>query len=257
LSGVEFLKMIGGAIVAVATVWISYQTYLLNDKSQEASDRLKAIEFALSEEKFDFERIRDVYDRTDKFLSGDQSNVRQGKALVVLISSLPESGLRKDLLSLMIIEATADAVAATAADALVPSTLSTSNGSAKDDKSPGFFGDHKINLNPDGYTVRVEKPFGYRDKNGLEWTVPADYVSDGASIPRQFWPFIGAPLSGSYTRAAIIHDYFTEQRTRPSADVHRMFYEAMIADGVSATTAQLLYTATRNFGPQWTVLQQP
>ena len=32
-----------------------------------------------------------------------------------------------------------------------------------------------------------------------------------------------------------------------------MFYEAMVADGVSVELAQKMYTAVRLFGPHWTV----
>ena len=68
-------------------------------------------------------------------------------------------------------------------------------------------------------------------KNGREWELQGDYlvsflgarvayvvikkgfVYDGASIPRFAWRLIGAPMTGKYTRAALVHDwlYVTKQ----------------------------------------------
>jgi len=36
--------------------------------------------------------------------------------------------------------------------------------------------------------------------------VPYMFLSDGASIPRFIWPFVGSPWSGDYVQAAVLHD---------------------------------------------------
>lgn len=58
---------------------------------------------------------------------------------------------------------------------------------------------------------RVTKEFRYyiRCQDGGEWVyVPAGYLTDGASVPRLFWPFI--PPWGAYGQAAVVHDIICE-----------------------------------------------
>ena len=62
-------QIIVGVIVSVATILISWQTYRLGRNTEENNAHLKAIEQQLAENRFGFERFRDVYDRTEKYLS--------------------------------------------------------------------------------------------------------------------------------------------------------------------------------------------
>ncbi|MEO1610602.1 MAG: DUF1353 domain-containing protein, partial [Pseudomonadota bacterium] len=80
---------------------------------------------------------------------------------------------------------------------------------------------------------------------------PSGLVSDGASIPSFFWSMIGAPFSGPYRLAAIIHDRYCETRERPWRQVHEAFYTASRAAGVPEAQAQLMYFAVYRFGPRW------
>ncbi|MGA7749648.1 MAG: hypothetical protein WCA63_05825 [Gallionella sp.] len=48
-----------------------------------------------------------------------------------------------------------------------------------------------------------------------------------------------------------------EKKIKTSKDAHRMFYEAMLADGTSEARALLFYTAVRLFGPQWEAVTGP
>ncbi len=100
-------------------------------------------------------------------------------------------------------------------------------------------------------SIQLLEPFGYKDRNGVEWLVPAGYVSDGASIPWELWSFIGGPFDGPYRDAAIIHDYFCEKRDRTWQDVHAMFLEAALKRGVPETTAQTMYAGVLYGGPRW------
>ncbi len=102
-----------------------------------------------------------------------------------------------------------------------------------------------------GENIRLERDFGYRDSGGRWWPVPRRVVSDGASIPRIFWTPAGGPLDGPYRDAAIVHDYYCQTMSRNWSDVHRMFYEGMLARGVSLTQAKLKYYAVYRFGPRW------
>ena len=99
--------------------------------------------------------------------------------------------------------------------------------------------------------MKLIEPVLFTDSKGVGWLAPTGSIIDGASIPRFFWRLIGAPLSGIYRRASVIHDVFCVTKTRPHKEVHKMFYEAMIADNVPKLKAKSMYRAVRMFGPKW------
>ena len=55
---------------------------------------------------------------------------------------------------------------------------------------------------------RVVKPFTYLIKPNQWVTVPAGYLTDGASVPKVFWNII--PPWGKYGQAAVVHDLVCE-----------------------------------------------
>ena len=97
--------------------------------------------------------------------------------------------------------------------------------------------------------------YGYLDISGKMWQAKAGLLTDGASIPSVFWPIIGHPYEGLYLHAAVIHDYYCikENRYRKWEDVHHVFYDAMMANGVSKLKASLMFFAVWRFGPRWDV----
>ena len=104
---------------------------------------------------------------------------------------------------------------------------------------------------PDDRNVLLLEPFGYKDSKGVDWDVPAGFVSDGASIPWSLWTFIGGPYDGPYRDAAIIHDYFCDKKDRPWEQVHAMFLEASLRRGTSDSIAQTMYAGILYGGPRW------
>lgn len=108
-----------------------------------------------------------------------------------------------------------------------------------------------LELLDDGRIARLLEAYAYIDCFDQRWDVPALAQVDGASIPRALWTLIGGPFEGRYRNASIIHDWFCDRRTRPWQRVHRMFYEAMLTSGVSATKARILYTGVFLGGPRW------
>lgn len=82
-------------------------------------------------------------------------------------------------------------------------------------------------------------------------TVPAGFVTDGASVPRALWAVY--PAWGRYSRAAVMHDHLCalvhDGRPHPyaptRADADAMFRKAMGDDGVSSLTRTVLYAAVR------------
>jgi len=82
-------------------------------------------------------------------------------------------------------------------------------------------------------------------------TVLPGAITDGASIPRFFWRFIGGPFSGLYIAAALIHDQLYKVQgaglfTRKEVDM--MFKRAMLSLGVSSAKAEMMYRAVRMGG---------
>ena len=102
----------------------------------------------------------------------------------------------------------------------------------------------------DSRKMRTLAMLMFVDANGKKWVVPRFSVINGASIPRIFWIF-GSPYCGKYRRATVIHDYYCDTKERTSKEVHRMFYEAMICDGVNPTKAKFMYQMIKLFGPDW------
>ena len=92
-------------------------------------------------------------------------------------------------------------------------------------------------------TFRLTAPFRYDSRIG--WlTVPAGFLTDGASIPRIFWSIFSP--TGSYFEAALIHDYLysnvsTWRIDRAMAD--KIFLYAMGDIGVGWLTRKTIYLA--------------
>lgn len=118
-------------------------------------------------------------------------------------------------------------------------------------KTGQWIGDIKTLWLDDGRSMLLLSDVTYVDRHGQKWTALAGETIDGASIPRFFWRFIGSPLTGRYRRASVIHDVYCQRRTRDSTDVHDVFHEIMIHDGVSLPKALAMWTAVNCFGPRF------
>jgi hypothetical protein len=115
-------------------------------------------------------------------------------------------------------------------------------------------GNVKAEWLPDGRSMKLLETFRYIDANGVTWKAPKDSVVDGASIPQEFWTFIGGPFEGKYRNASVCHDVACDQRTHKWEDVHHMFYNAMRCSGVGDAEAKTMFWAVWNFGPKWNVM---
>lgn len=104
---------------------------------------------------------------------------------------------------------------------------------------------------PDGRRMRVVEDFGFLDREQKRWPVPIGAKVDGASIPQPLWPLIGGPFEGKYRDASVVHDYYCDVRTEPWQAVHRVFYNAMRASGVSEHLAKVMYAGVYWGGPRW------
>lgn len=108
---------------------------------------------------------------------------------------------------------------------------------------------------------RMLRDLGFVDSNGQDWVAPAGTYTDGATIPGLAAALLGGPRNPRYVAAAAVHDAYCGvvnrdgpvYQTRPWPEVHRMFYEGLLAGGTSTARAQLMYAAVWLGGPRWTV----
>ena len=98
--------------------------------------------------------------------------------------------------------------------------------------------------------MRLLAPVEFVDMRGHRWYAPIDSIIDGAStgwLLRRLFP----AYVGHYRRATVLHDVHCELRIEPSWKVHRMFYDAMRADGTNPAAAWIMWLAVRMFGPRF------
>lgn len=84
--------------------------------------------------------------------------------------------------------------------------------------------------------------------------VPAGFITDGASVPRVLWALL--PPTGSYMRAAALHDYLLWRLKRGEPNSHvptrreadRQFHLAMLAIGVNRLVAFVMWAGVRLIG---------
>ncbi len=84
--------------------------------------------------------------------------------------------------------------------------------------------------------------------DGKGYTVPQNFETDLASIPRLLWPILAPQYSG-FVAPAILHDYLyrcDNHISRQFAD--EVLYSALIAEHVTAFTAYKFYLGVRLFG---------
>lgn len=85
---------------------------------------------------------------------------------------------------------------------------------------------------------------------GLPFTVPAGFITDGASIPRFLWRLCGHPMSTSRLPIAIFHDYlYAGSQSFPRKEADRVYRDGLIKPlGFPRWKAELEYYALRMFG---------
>lgn len=97
------------------------------------------------------------------------------------------------------------------------------------------------------------------DANGMRWTAPRRTLTDGASIPTIFETIVGDRQRREFLLAAALHDAYCgvgnealeTYQTRAWHEVHRMFYEALIASDTPPAKAKAMFAAVYLGGPRW------
>lgn len=124
-----------------------------------------------------------------------------------------------------------------------------------------FIGALKLGPNgadPLGKTKLLLDDLYFVDPENFVWKAGKGDTTDGASIPDLFKPIIGESFEPDYLPAAVIHDHYTNRlhRVRPWRDTARVFYQAMLVNGVNVVKAKTMYFAVYAFGPHWGILGQ-
>ncbi|EPX85423.1 hypothetical protein Salmuc_02804 [Salipiger mucosus DSM 16094] len=99
----------------------------------------------------------------------------------------------------------------------------------------------------------------FSDARQRRWVAPSGTLTDGASIPPIFVSIVGSPAAPEYVSAGAIHDAYCGVGNEAGAnyhaarwqDVHRMFYDALVAGGTPDARAQLMFSAVWLGGPRW------
>ena len=82
---------------------------------------------------------------------------------------------------------------------------------------------------------------------GRDYTIPAGFECDGASIPRAFWRIIGPPMDCHYIEEAIRHDWLYRSQVVSRKVADRAFFVWLDKKGLHIRR-YLIYTAVRLFG---------
>jgi len=98
---------------------------------------------------------------------------------------------------------------------------------------------------------RLLEPFNYITDAGQLISIPKDFGTDFASIPRLFWPIL-PPWDPKYGKPAVLHDYLYRFRIGKRSWADYIFLEAMEELKVPVWKMEVMYLAVRLFGgPAW------
>lgn len=95
-------------------------------------------------------------------------------------------------------------------------------------------------------------PVRFRRANGQLIVVDADFIFDGASIPRALWSLVGSPFTGDYRDGALVHDWlcrYGRSLGYAAPEVHHVLYECAKALQCHPLRASLIYHAVAVAGP--------
>lgn len=124
----------------------------------------------------------------------------------------------------------------------------------------------KIRLKGRSYDFqRVAERLDFIDANGWNWHAPEKSLTDGASIPEIFVPLVGFPNEPRFVNAAALHDAYCGigNETGPVyhaktwQEVHRLFYDALVASGTPDGKAKIMFAAVWLGGPRWYPMGAP
>ena len=98
---------------------------------------------------------------------------------------------------------------------------------------------------------KTDYTFYYVTKQGKIIEIPEGTVTDGLSIPRILWFFLGHPFQPIAAPAAVAHDYECKEKKDSSKEVHDRFYEMLLVRNFNKTKSWLYWKGVKLFGPKF------
>ncbi|MBR9893417.1 DUF1353 domain-containing protein [bacterium] len=139
-------------------------------------------------------------------------------------------------------------------------TCASRPGTCSYENSPLKVSDRTVTLPRRPYAFRpVAQTLHFTDAQRRQWTAPRGILTDGASIPPLFVSIVGQPTAPEYINAGALHDAYCGVGNEGTAnfhngrwqDVHRMFFDALVAAGTPEQRAKVLFAAVWLGGPRW------
>ena len=133
-------------------------------------------------------------------------------------------------------------------------------GKCRFNNAPVKLAPEKIRLEGRAYDFqRLTARLDFIDAGGLNWQAPEKSLTDGASIPEIFVPLIGFPNEPKFANASALHDAYCGvgneavpvYHSRTWQEVHRLFYDALVASGTPDLKAKIMFAAVWLGGPRW------
>jgi hypothetical protein len=87
----------------------------------------------------------------------------------------------------------------------------------------------------------------------LDFEVPVDFATDGASIPKMCWKLIGHPFHPRIIEAGVVHDYLYRTGGKVGKGYDRkeadeIFRKILFDNGFSGAKIAVMYRVLRWFG---------
>lgn len=98
---------------------------------------------------------------------------------------------------------------------------------------------------PNGH-YRVRKPWTVV-LNGRRWIVQRGYTSNGITAPARLKSAMGDGVRHPETWAAVFHDWLFTQPGISRATADRLFYDLLLAYGVSPAKARMMHTTVATY----------
>ena len=104
-----------------------------------------------------------------------------------------------------------------------------------------------IKESPDGKSITLLEDIWF-DYQGRHIRIPAGYRSDGASVPRVFWPMLSADVDPVTMEPSVIHDFLYDQHIGTRLEADRYYLAQLILRGYPLWKCSLTYIGVRAGG---------
>jgi hypothetical protein len=98
---------------------------------------------------------------------------------------------------------------------------------------------------------RLLEDFSFIDARGKPWIARKGGIVDDEAVPRDLLAIPGLPYVGEYRKSALLHGYLCRTRTEPWQQVHRLLFDASLAEGLTETQAKGLYAVVYAGSWRW------